>query len=150
MSQFLESRFSNSVTFKGTRRNHEFIPCGNNITKSIVSGNHTAKLLLQNDETSISIEDILPGSYYACRYDNDWYFGVANYVSDEHSDVNVKFPYSKGLASQFFWLRNDYIFWIPIESIMTRVDPPSSESTSGRFYRFSCDDIKHVQSLMRY
>ena len=99
MSQFLEPRFSNSVTFKGTRRNHEFIPCGNNITKSIVSGNHTAKLLLQNDETSISIEDILPGSYYACRYDNDWYFGVANYVSVEHSDVNVKFLHPKGPSS---------------------------------------------------
>ena len=25
-----------------------------------------------------------PGSYYACKCDNDWYFCVANYVSVEH------------------------------------------------------------------
>ena len=99
MSQFLEPQFSNSITFKGTRRNHEFIPCGNDITLSLVSGNHSAKLLLQNDENSISIQDILPGSYDACRYDNDWHFGVANYVSVEHSDVNVKFLHPKGPAS---------------------------------------------------
>ena len=36
----------------------------------------------------LSIENILPGK--------DWYFGVANFVSVEYSDVNVKFLHPKG------------------------------------------------------
>ena len=59
----LDSRFSKSVTFKGTCRNHEFIPCSGNITMSFVSGNRSLLcLLLQSNVSTMSVEDILPGS----------------------------------------------------------------------------------------
>ena len=146
IARFLEPRFSKSVTFKGTRRNHKFIPCSGNITMSFVSGNRSLPcLLLQSNASTMSVEDILPGSYYACKYDNDWYFCVANYVSVEHSDVNVKFLHPKGPASQFFWPKRDDTCWIPTEHIIKRVDPPSSGST-GRCYSFSSDDIRDIQS----
>jgi len=109
-----------------------------------ISGAHSAKPLMKSKANLLSIEDILPGSYYACRYDKDWYFGVANYVSVEHSDVNVKFLHPKGPASQLFWPNMDDICWIPIEDIIAKVDPPTSSSTTGRFYQFSCEDVEKV------
>ena len=33
----------------------------------------------------------MPGSFYACYYNDESYFGVAKYVSVENCDVNIKF-----------------------------------------------------------
>ena len=59
--------------------------------------------------------------FYACRYENDWYFGIANYVSIENNDVNVKFMYPKGPASKFFWPSKDDVCWIPAENLICEV-----------------------------
>ena len=46
-------------------------------------------LLTKQMEVVFSIEHImLPGSLYTCSYDDDWYFGVANYISVESYDVS--------------------------------------------------------------
>ena len=46
----------------------------------------------------------MPESLYACSYDDDdeRYFGVANYISVENYDVNVKFLQPNGAAARFF------------------------------------------------
>ena len=44
---FLECRFSNCSTFKGTCKNHEFTPCGDNILMNCVSGGASRNLLIQ-------------------------------------------------------------------------------------------------------
>ena len=46
------------------------------------------KIYLSNNNV-LSIEHIISGSFYACFY--EWYFAVANYVSVENCDVNIKF-----------------------------------------------------------
>ena len=76
----------------------------------------------------------MPGSFYACSYDEQ-YFAVANYVSLENYDVKIKFLHPNGPAAQFFRLGQEGTCWIPIDDIITNVDPPSSGST-GRFYCF--------------
>ena len=68
MSLFSQPRFTNSPKFKGTRKNHQFIPYGNDIVVKRASGSTgfetimIAKLSL-ND---LKNEDIAPGSFYAC------------------------------------------------------------------------------------
>ena len=42
-------------------------------------------LLTQQKEVVLSIELVMPESFYACFYDDEWYFGVANYISAEIS-----------------------------------------------------------------
>ena len=64
-----------------TCKNHEFIPGGENIVMNFVSGGASENLLIQQKETVLSIEHIMPGSFYTCFYDDEWYFGVVNYVS---------------------------------------------------------------------
>ena len=46
-----------------------------------VSGGASKNLLIQQKEVFLSIEHNMPGSLYACSYDDEWYFGVAKYIS---------------------------------------------------------------------
>ena len=62
---FLESKFPNCSTFKGTLKNHEFIPGGENIVMNCVSGGASKDLFIQQKESVLSIERIMPGSFYA-------------------------------------------------------------------------------------
>ena len=74
----------------------------------------------------------MPGSLYACCYDDEWYFGVANYISVENYDMNIRFFQPNGPAAQFFRPTLDYVSWILIHDIITIADPPSY----GGFYCF--------------
>ena len=73
-----------------------------------VSAAASKNLLIQQKGSVLSIEHIMSGSFYACSYDDEWYFGVANYVSLENCDVNIKFLHPNGLAAQFFWPSHQY------------------------------------------
>ena len=95
----------------------------------------------------LKIEDIAPGSFYACQYENDWYLGIANFVSMENQDLNIKFLHPKGFTVQFFWPSRDEICWIPISNVICKVQPAES-CTNGRFYKFHSDDISHIKSLV--
>ena len=97
-----------------------------------VSGGASKNLLIKQKEVVLSIEHIVPGSLYACSYDDEWYFGVANYISVEHYDVNIKFLQPNGpAAAQFFRPSLEGTCWIPIHDIITKVNPPSY-GNSGR------------------
>ena len=143
---FLESRFSDCSTFKGTCKNHEFIPAEENIVMNYLSGDASKNLLIQQKETVLSIDHIIPGSFYACSYD-EWYFGVGNCFSKNCDLVNIKVLHQNGPAAQFFRPSFQDTCWIPIDDIIAKVDAPSSRSTD-RFYYFDCDEMKHVQNLM--
>ena len=71
----------------------------------------------------------MPGSFYACYYDDEWYLGVANYVSVENCVVNIKFLHPSDPAAQFFRPSLEDTCSIPIHDIITKLDPPSSRST---------------------
>ena len=62
-----------------------------------ISDNHIV------DTNRMDLNSITPGSYYACKYDNDLYFCIVNYPSMERGDVNVKFMHPKAPAKKFFW-----------------------------------------------
>ena len=98
---FPESRFSYCSTFKGTPKNHEFIPGGENIAMNCVSGGASKNLVIQQKEVVLSIDHIISGLLYACSYD-EWYFGGAIYISVENYDVNIKFLQPNGPVVQFF------------------------------------------------
>ena len=73
---FLQPRFSNSSKFNGNRKNHQFIPVGNNIQMSRVSGDSgRADLINMPGVNIVNIEQIVPGSFCTCLYDISlfWY-----------------------------------------------------------------------------
>ena len=104
---FPESRFSNPwlqvfSTFKGTRKNHDFVSVAENIVMNCVSEVASKNLLIQHKDSVLSIEYIMPGLFCTCSYDDEWYFAVANYVSVENCDVNIKFLHPNGPFAKFF------------------------------------------------
>ena len=82
------------------------------------------------DTNRMDLNNITPCSYYACKYDNDLYFCIANYVSMEHGDADVKFMHIKAPAKKIFWPDCEYVCWIPLNHTICRVDPPTSGSTA--------------------
>ena len=100
--KFLISRCENARQFRGSRKKHQFISSGGNILMSWVSGvDFQISNLIEDPPGSVNIE-VIPQKFYACHYENNWYFGIANYVSIENNDVNEKFMHPKGPASIFF------------------------------------------------
>ena len=137
-----------SPGFQIAAPSREFIPGGENIVMNCVSGDASKNLLIQQKKTVLSVEYIMPGSFYGCSCDDEWYFGVANYVSVENCDVNIKFFHPNSPASQLFRPSLEGTCWIPIHDIITKLDTPSSGITS-QFYYFDWDEMKHVlQNLM--
>ena len=114
-----------------------------------VSGGASKNLLIEQKEVVLSIDHIIHGLLYACSYDDEWYFGVANYISVENYDLNIKFLQPNGPATQFFRPSLEGTCWIPIHDIITKEDPPSYGST-GQFYCFDCDEMNCVKTLMGF
>ena len=90
---------------------------------------------------------LLPESLYACPYNDEWYFGVANYISVENYDVNIKFLQPNGPAVQFVRPSLEGTCWMAIHDTITKVDPPSYGSM-GQVYCFDCDEINCVKKLI--
>ena len=77
----------------------------------------------------MTIEDVKPGKFHGCQYDNNWHFCIANYMSSEHGDVNMKFLHPKSPSGKFFWPQCDNVYLVPIKAVYCEVDRPSIGST---------------------
>ena len=129
VSKFLAARYENARQFSGSRTNYQFIPNGDNILMSRISGvDFPVSNLTEDSSASINIEKVISQKFYACRYKNDWYFGIANYVSTENNDVNVKFMHPKGPASKFFGPVG-MMFAGFLLKILCEMNPPEASTT---------------------
>ena len=115
VSKFLTSRYENARQFRGSRKNHQFIPNGDNVLMSQISGiDFPASNLIEDSPASINIEEVIPQKFYPCCYENDWCFGIAKFVHPKPSKV--------------FWPSRDEVCWVPAENLV------SSESSRGQYY----------------
>ena len=127
----LEPQFVKAEQIKGTRNHHQFVSEGN--TKSMIrisgSTSNVDTILLMPTEWILTISHLvhimLANMTTICLY-----FCIVNYVSMEHSDVNVKFIHPKAPAKKFFWPDCEDVSWIPLNHMICRVEPPSSGSTA--------------------
>ena len=79
VSKFLTSRYENVRQFRGSRKNHQFIPSSDNILMSWILGvDFLVSNLTEDSPVSIDLEEVIPQKFYACSYKNDRYFGIAN------------------------------------------------------------------------
>ena len=147
---FLELQFATSSTFKGTQ-SHQFIPSSSSLSltmKKTSYATHSKKVSLTEGGSSkvqMTVEDMKPGKFYVCQYDNNWYFCFTNYLSSEHGDVNMKFLHPKGLSEKFFWPQHDDECWILIKDVYCEVAAPSTSST-GWFYCFEKKTKENIES----
>ena len=124
----LEPRFAKSERIKGTRNHHQFVPEGSSMRMICISGSTSNVDKHLVDTSRMDLDNITPGSYYACKYDNNLYFCIVNCVSMECGDV--KFMNPKAPAKKFFWTYHEDVCWIPLIHMICRVGPFSSGSTA--------------------
>lgn len=146
----LENRFKDIQTLPGTRSFHSFQPVDElgTIEARRVSSDQTTALTfnLCNKQLTlpVKIDDLSPGSFIACIYDNLWYFGMVSEVNVEENDVIVKFLHPHGPSPSFFWPQREDACAIPITHAIAIVEPP--KTMTGRAYNFSQKCMIHVQS----
>ena len=108
-TEFLESQFATSSTLNGTQSHHQFISSASSLSLTMKKTSFAARSkevsLADGGSSKVQtmVEDIKPGKFYMCQYDNDWYLYVANYMSSEDGDVNMKFLYFIGHSEKLFW-----------------------------------------------
>ena len=91
------------------------------------------------DPTRIQMSALKVASYVACMYDNHWFFGMIM-AKDEDDDVQVNFMHPHGPSESFGWPQGkEDICYVPLDGIISVVDPPST-TCSGRRYHFSKKD----------
>ena len=61
-----------------------------------------ADLINTSGVNIVKIEEIVPGSFYACPCDKELYFGIVSSISHENADVNFKFMHPSGPSVHFF------------------------------------------------
>ena len=89
----LEKCYESDSAVPGTRSYHCFMPTSTNELqlKQISADPYHSTFQSGKMKTRISLNDIMPGQYYACMYDDNCYVGIANDCSFEYQDVCFKF-----------------------------------------------------------
>ena len=100
----LEKCYESASTVPGTRSYHCFIPTSTNELqlKWISADPYHSNFQFGKTKTRISLNDIIPGQYYTCMHDDDWYIGIANDHLLEYQDVHFKFL-KKNISNNFSW-----------------------------------------------
>ncbi|GBL84422.1 hypothetical protein AVEN_66656-1 [Araneus ventricosus] len=134
----LESRLKDTQTLPGTRLFHNFQPIDDLIEARRISRDETPALtfnLLKHQTLLVKMQDLYPGCFVGCIYDNLWYFGMVSEVNAEEEDVTVKFLHPNGPSLSFFWPNREDVCAVPIPHIIAIVKPP--KTMTGRTYQFS-------------
>ena len=66
-----EPQFAKAEWIKGTRNHHQFVPEGSSMRMICISGSISNVDNHPVDVNRMDLDDITPGSYHACKYDND-------------------------------------------------------------------------------
>ena len=91
--------------------------------------------------------DLYPGKYVACIYDQDWYIGVITKCSNENKDVYIKSMKQNNLI--LTWpqtLKNEC--WIPLNDVIFIINPPELQGQSGRHYKLAITHYDQIQAVL--
>lgn len=147
----LQSRFKDVLGLPGTRSFHNFKPLDSlgTIESRRISTDEEPAItfnLKKYFPSLISIDELYPACYIACKYDNLWYFGMVSSVEKDYGDVTVKFLHPNGPSPSFYWPRHEDSCSVPIPHVLAIVDPP--HTTTGRTYHFSENCMEVVGKKM--
>ena len=128
----LERRFQLSCTIPGTRKLHSFVPLSNSTVEvRPYSTSDTSRkervTLVKNANPPESI-----AGFVTCMYDENWWLACVLGVCSDTNQVKLTFMHPHGPSNSFKLPDPHDINTIPMESILTLVDPRTTRS--GRVY----------------
>lgn len=148
---FLEASFKDLQTLPGTRNFHNFRPLDSvgTIEARRISNDEGPAFTfnLKNIPQFPNTDNLYPGCFIACIYDDLWYFGMVSEVNQDERDVLVKFLHPSGPSPSFYWPSSDDICGIPFPHVLSVIEPP--HTITGRTYVFSKECMLLVEKKMK-
>jgi hypothetical protein len=150
----LDKRYLDGDTVEGTRSCHHFEPTSANSIKAKQLGDdqsyliegHTFAMMPTAEEMERSLQ---PNDYAACLFDNYWWIVLIDKVNLDEKDVTCKFlhPHGPTQNNNFYWPRTEDEGWVPFGKFIMKIEPPQCTSNSGRQFKISGDEFKHINSV---
>ena len=127
----LEERFRTSRTIKGTQRYHRYIPQSTSTLAGheISLGERTAVVSVV-ESLQVDTSDGTKGSYIACMYEEEVWYGLVEEISEEFGDFLIKFMHPSVGGRRSVFLEKDDTCWVRESDILCTIEPPNL--TSGR------------------
>ena len=60
------------------------------------------------------LSTVVPGTYFACVYDINWFLGNAIETSEENQGIKVNFTTRLVSSNAFNWPQREDICWVPV------------------------------------
>ena len=145
----LKERFASGHTILGTRGCHIFTPVGTNV----IAFKRTAEddfflgsfnMTGEPEIKDVTIESIRLSEYVACMYDEKWWIGVVDEVSEVEQDVKINFLHPPGHSPSFQWPRRLDVCWVPITDVICQIQAPVT--ATGRVYKISEEDCRKINT----
>lgn len=134
----LEQRFALSRTIPGTRKLHSFIPISN---RKVAVRFYSASDTFREEKVTVGKNDLPLESisgFVTCLRDRNWWLACVLEVIQEDSLVKLTFLHPRGPSSSFKYPQTEDIRTLPIDNILTLVDP---RSRTGRVYSLSKKEV---------
>ena len=77
--------------------------------------------------------------YVVCKYDIDRWTGNIKELSFENGDALISFMHPKITSKKFHWPVREDLCWVPVQHIITAIDPPLISKT-GRVHKLTAHD----------
>ena len=142
----LERRFQLSRTIPGTRKLHSFAPVSNSTVEVRLYSSSDAS---RKERVTLTKNDIPPESitgFVTCSHDGSWWLACVLEVCSDTKEVKLTFLYPHGPANSFKYPEPHIIHTIPMDDILTLVDP---RTRSGRVYSLTKKEITSANERLQ-
>ena len=82
------------------------------------------------ESLQVDTSDVTKGSYIACMYDEEVWYGLVEEISEEFGDFFIKFMHPSVGGRRFVFPEKDDTCWVRESDILCTIEPPNL--TSGR------------------
>ena len=140
--RILDPRFQQSRTIPGTRKLHSFVPVSNS---TVEVRSYSASDASRKERVTLAKDDLPPetiAGFVTCLHDGNWWLACVLEVTQE---VRLTFLHPPGPSSSFRYPQSQDIRTVPIENILTLVDP---RTRTGRVYTLTKKDITYASKML--
>ena len=141
----IEQRVASSSTLNGTRGFHSFEHVGGGkIGAKIISSDKRFELVVDHCPILRSnLSDFHLQNYVAFVYDRKWYIGIITEIDKEMCELKINSMHPPGPALSFIWPTRLDSVWVPLPTILIKIDCPTLFPSRGS-YKISIDNERKI------
>jgi len=132
--RILDQRFQQSCTISGTRKLHSFVPVSNS---TVEVRSYSSSDASRKERVTLAKDDLPPetiAGFVTCLHDGNWWLACVQ-------EVRLTILHPPSPSSAFRYPQSQDIHTVPIENILTLVDP---RTRTGRVYTLTKKDITYA------